>query len=589
MINKPAFAWILLLYGFPLARPAQLLPATVGTPTVQKSEAQSRRRAGQLAGYVTADSGRPLARAQVTITNIADVGASGRRIGVTDEQGGFQFNGVPDGAYALSVRAPGYVRTGDSTGSKYYRPGDFVAISMQKGGVITGTVKNHAGEPLINVPVRALRVEDMDRKAKALNASFASRLTDDRGVYRLYGLEPGVYVVCAGGGSRSYAGFNKYENETPTYHPSSVRQTAGKVMVAGGQEVGGVDIAYRGEKGHAVSGVVIGVRTTRFGPATAVALGDWSTREIIGVGSTVQDQSFAFYGVPDGDYYLIARHFADGEQEGAVSKPTRIKVAGGDVAGAQLTLSPLASVSGLVVLEPLPKESPVKCALEPNALVEDAVVSLYREPSEYDPGQLWDTDNIHGGANDRGRFILNGISAGRYRIDASLFHESWFAKSLVMLREPASDPKRATDSGPGNPILESLSVQSGDRTRLKITFAEGAATLNGRVLGPRGKPLPSRLYVHLVPAEPLKTSDEVLRFLESEVREDGSFSLEHIAPGKYWVFAKSGANRPSVSLSAPSSWTATGRAMLRKEGQKSKAAIELGPCQSAKGYVVTYN
>ena len=87
----------------------------------------------------------------------------------------------------------------------YYRPGDNATITLIKGGVITGTVKNLNGDPLIAISVRAIRVRDAEGKPIPFQISLRDRLTDDRGVYRLYALPPGTYVVAAGGAHHDLA------------------------------------------------------------------------------------------------------------------------------------------------------------------------------------------------------------------------------------------------------------------------------------------------------------------------------------------------------------------------------------------------
>src|SRR5207253_831572 len=153
------------------------------------------------------------------------------------------------------------------------------------------------------------------------------RLTDDRGIYRFYGLAPGIYLVCAGGGlSRYYSGFNKYEEEVSTFYPSSPRRMAEEIRVGAGQEAAGIDIVYRGENGHVVSGVAGVSDIPHNGPTVAVVLADWSTGEVRNLGPALPNGSFSFSGVPDGDYYLTARYLPGDGRNGAMSGLYRIKV-----------------------------------------------------------------------------------------------------------------------------------------------------------------------------------------------------------------------------------------------------------------------
>src|SRR5215469_11735685 len=133
----------------------------------------------------------------------------------TDDDGSFAVEGLEPGAYAISIMAPGYVPVSGLTDQDgrpiYYRPGDQVTIRMIKGGVITGKVTDAHGQPVVQVPVHAVRLRDeKGRPARSGSKLFGNSgsgqdHTDDRGIYRLYGLEPGIYLVNAGGGEQMAA------------------------------------------------------------------------------------------------------------------------------------------------------------------------------------------------------------------------------------------------------------------------------------------------------------------------------------------------------------------------------------------------
>jgi hypothetical protein len=106
--------------------------------------------------------------------------------------------------------------------------------------------------------VRAFRVRDENGKPVDGGSAFNERLTDDRGSYRIYSLLPGTYIVSAGGASRFFGGFTTgYDQDAPTFAPSSTRDGAMELQVRSGEEVN-ADIQYRAEPGHAISGTVAG-------------------------------------------------------------------------------------------------------------------------------------------------------------------------------------------------------------------------------------------------------------------------------------------------------------------------------------------
>src|SRR5262245_2218513 len=124
------------------------------------------------------------------------------------------------------------------------------------GGVITGRVTTLAGEPMVDVQVLAVMVKSLNGYPERRQSVQDRHSTDDRGVYRFYGLRPGIYVVFTRGDVIS-SPISPYEGQASTYHPSSLRETAAEIRVTDGGEATGVDIRYRGERGHNVSGVAL--------------------------------------------------------------------------------------------------------------------------------------------------------------------------------------------------------------------------------------------------------------------------------------------------------------------------------------------
>src|SRR5262249_18467902 len=159
------------------------------------------------------------------------------------------FDPVADEPYTIVV--VGF----DTSDAGYHLPGDDVTIRVEKGGVITGRVTSVDGEPLVGLQVVARRVGEAGRPPITFSNGLArTRLTDDRGIYRFWGLQPGVYVVSAR--PAPYLVTTAYDDDSPTYYPSSTLGSADRIELDGGQELTGIDITYRGYSGHAVSGTV---------------------------------------------------------------------------------------------------------------------------------------------------------------------------------------------------------------------------------------------------------------------------------------------------------------------------------------------
>jgi hypothetical protein len=174
-------------------------PARDATTTPQQPATGS----AEISGTVTLAGGSaPIRRAQVSLSAQA---IRNQRTLVTDDKGHFAFTSLPTGRYSLSASKPGYVTTTYGA-KKAGRPGtpiqladgqkfDRAMILMPKGSVLTGTVVDEANEPTPGTQVRAYRYV-MRTGEKSLQQD-GSASTDDRGIYRIYGLQPGDYLVSA--------------------------------------------------------------------------------------------------------------------------------------------------------------------------------------------------------------------------------------------------------------------------------------------------------------------------------------------------------------------------------------------------------
>jgi hypothetical protein len=173
-----------------------------GTARDTRTTPASVKGTSQLSVLVSTDepAGRPLRRVSVSLqAGEIDV----PNIGVTDDDGRVVFRNLAAGNYLLTAMRSGYVRT--YYGSKLPGRGPGVAVTvldgqkagdiqirMPRGSVLTGVVRTASGRPAPNQSVQAImmRTSGGERRASALEAGQGSAVTDDRGVYRIFGLAP---------------------------------------------------------------------------------------------------------------------------------------------------------------------------------------------------------------------------------------------------------------------------------------------------------------------------------------------------------------------------------------------------------------
>jgi hypothetical protein len=570
------------------------------TPAEKRSPDENPAATGSIKGRVVADDGRPVVNA--TLMAQAINGPASLRPAQVDSEGKFSFDDLPSAVYVVFAAAPGYIDEAMSTGDPIDWPrhliGAQLKIRMIKGGAITGKVTNSNGDPIVGVPVHAV----------ALNNSFPSATdffvtgggeSDDRGIYRIYSLKPGPYVVNAGGpGQFGLAIANGFDLDVPTYYPSASRDTAIPVVVRSGDETRGIDIKYFGTEGHRISGFVLGTVNAGSSAATgaiAIILSPAGTQSVLSVAiASPMDQrrAFGFNGVADGEYDLFAL-FQTGQQSDASLVATkRVTVRGGDVTGVELTLAQLASLAGAIMLDPIKPEN--KCDQRGSQLIETVFAARRDDPKKSGSQMMTTIAGLGGTLNAKGEFIARNLDAGRYRFEIKLPTEAWYVRVInlppavaVTNQQPSQAAPPSAASKP-NSWQGTVTIKSGQQVSgVSINVGQDAASLRGRVtVTPEGTALPADLHVHLVPTDREQVND-VLRYSETMIMSDGSFAFSNIAPGRYFIISRvePGAETPGTP-SRFSAWDPTARAKLRQEAEAAKVVVDLKPCQRSRDYAL---
>ena len=161
--------------------------------------AATRADTAMISGTLLTDGANPQPVRRATI-RLSGSDVPGSRLAVTDDAGRFSFAHLPAGSFSLSAVKASYVTV-------YYgakRPGRGpavpialaegqhfdVSLKMLRGAAITGVVTDENGHPASMVGVHV-----SGGPALSVDAPSLSAPTDDRGVYRIFGLPPGTYMV----------------------------------------------------------------------------------------------------------------------------------------------------------------------------------------------------------------------------------------------------------------------------------------------------------------------------------------------------------------------------------------------------------
>ncbi|HVG37893.1 MAG TPA: carboxypeptidase-like regulatory domain-containing protein, partial [Pyrinomonadaceae bacterium] len=404
----------------------------------------AERRDDAITGQVMDGGGQPIDRAMVYARRLGSMSGATARSAMTDASGQFKISKLPPGVYSLWCSSPGYVNNFSNQAGRpgkpnYYHPGDAATLTLIKGGVISGRATDADGDPIVNASVRLLRVRDVEGRPANNTGGYNAWMfaTDDRGMYRIYGVEPGVYVVSVGGSGQEIYGRNSlYDEDAPTFHPSATRDAATEVLVREGQEANGIDIRHRGERGRAVRGVITGaISGGSDWEAVTVTLknaanGTDETFTYVNTAPGERSLRFELVGVPDGEYEIIAARGGWRAPDVVSSPPIKVSIKGADVTGLTLNLVPLASIGGRVIFEPLPSR-PTKTDATPEAergaqpdcrpgrMPSPVEVALTARRNDAGASSLRNSQsrvNSDEAPNERADFVLRNLDAGRYRL-----------------------------------------------------------------------------------------------------------------------------------------------------------------------------
>ena len=555
---------ILLLASLCVTAQSHSQPATVKVDT----------KTGVITGRVINENGQPHVNVDVWVRPATSEGLPVTRT-TTNRDGVFKLTGLVHGSYSVSAAVPAHIPKAPDSVQVVFKTGDLVTLVLTKGGVVTGTVTDTKGDPVVGIGVRVLMVSDESGRTYADGRRYYENMTDDRGVYRVYGVPTGTYIVSADGSveerSSSRMSVNGFAKDLPTYAPSSNREAADAISVRIGEEVSNVNIRYRGERGSTISGIVNGLPDDNRGirvALTSIVEGGprWDKPSQAG------SREFTLDGIPDGDYHLAATaYWGDGTRR--QSESILLNVRGADIEGLELTAVPLAAISGRVVLEPL-KALPPECTEKRQPQFPETSTTAWHRVTEGKgkrPQFVWRVGSET--PNAEGNFKFSGVAANEYYFAIRFSAQQWFLRSITFA-PPTSNGK------PIDATRTWTTVKPGDQlSGLTFTLAQGAGLIRGEISLAETQTLPEKTVAFLVPAEP-DSADEVLRYFAAPVNAEGRFWLNNVAPGRYWMLAQHGTDdtrNQASKVRLPDG--AALRSSLRHAAEKAKTEIEIKPCQ----------
>ena len=416
-------------------------PAISPPPTTEPPVAQAP---GVIQGTVLSGAtGQPLRRAQVVLKPTDP--KAGSTFQTTDESGAFSFPKVPTGRYTITVQRDGYLPLSAGHIGSYKMPPIFSVQSGQTissfvftltpSSVLSGKVKFDDAEPAVNVDVQLYR-SYYDRGRHGY-ATAASARTDDRGEYRLHGLEPGSYYVAAlyqtppkPPGSEEQERRDAQGNPLPelsyaaTFFPEAQKMSeAVPVKIAPGQEVASIDIFLTLVHTVHVRGRVTGLGGVVANPHVALRWNDPDNTATISAPVNLsfdQEQNFDLQGVTAGPYLLMA----SGTQGGmTLTGRLPLNVGDADVGNVDVVIGAESMWSGKVRVDGDDAKLPagLSILLEPRRPVTSAQGAQVGEKGEFSvpfvPGETYDL-YVTNGPNDS--YVKSVRVANAERLDQGL-------------------------------------------------------------------------------------------------------------------------------------------------------------------------
>ena len=549
---------------FSLGSLAQSLPQTSNANEATKNKPVK----GEITGQIISEDGQTFPDFPVSLFNLN----TRENLSTTcDENGNFKFSDLPAGLYQASAYSPGYVSANPQ--SRDYRIGENISITMVKGGVITGKIFDAGGRPIVGAFVTARRVRDNDLNSLIEGRFGNETMSDDRGVYRIFGMQGGSYVV-----STSLTNSFNTEKipETRTYFPSSTRDTAQEIIVKVGTETTGIDITHRSEPGHYISGKLANIEGLGPDVETNIKLTSFKTGAFI-ANTYIRANSksgFAFYGIPDGEYEVTANQFLDTNSIysiAGIAVPLKVVVSGSDVSGLILRTNKPGEINGRVTLSKMIAPNPA-CKISRSGYVEETIILAMKD----EQGNIATTQRSAPLAN--GDFSMVDVPSGTFRFNTKFQNDFWYLKSVT----------HSAKSSRTDVAKQGVFVKPGEKiSGLSLLLAEGAASIQGKIIPEQNQKLPAKLRVNLIPSEP-QEAENLTRYFEVITR-NGEFTFSNLAPGKYWINAGefSEAESPEIQRK-PLAWDAKSRAILRREAEASGTLLELNSCQRLNDYSLKF-
>lgn len=440
---------------------------------------------------------------------------------ITDPDGYYHITNVAPGNYEVTPSVPAFVPEKREIRSRQVLVGEDdnvegINFALVRGGVITGRITDADGRPVIQQPVTIYQENAFiatPQPGQPMPTVFPTTAvqTDDRGIYRVFGLQAGRYKIASGRGDDPFYGNTNVPGRSSykqVFYPDVTEPDKAKVVeVSEGSETKDVDITLgRALQTFSATGRVIEgekglpVPNVRFGLQRMVGQRTEFVNTL--VMSNIQGD-FVIEGLLPGAYLINQLQNQPNEFR---ADTLNFEIIDQDISGVVVKLVKGASLTGVVVIESEDKAVLAKLSeLQVRGFIPGpggAVSSTATSPVAPD-----------------GSFRLAGLGSGNLTFNIGTLNRPLPPKGLSIARmERDGVATRWIEVKDGEPV-----------TGVRVILSYGNAVIRGVVTTVDG-PLPEETRISVSLA---KSGERVPGIRPPIVDQRGRFLLESIPAGTY--------------------------------------------------------
>jgi protocatechuate 3,4-dioxygenase beta subunit len=437
----------------------------------------------------------------------------------TDDEGNYKLSGLPPGRLRVFPLVKAFVAKAndDYKGAEEsinVGEGEVVTeidFELVRGGVVTGRITDADGRPIIGERVSVVK-EDSTEFVMPMTMFDGGRYqTDDRGVYRIYGLQPGNYKVSVGQaaaeGGVTVMGLGGSQYVKTFYPGVQDKEKATLIEVKEAGEIRNIDITVnKPGSGFSASGRVVDADSGQ--PVSNVYIAHSSINEkdqdlggmnFTGVQADANGK-FRLEGLRPGHYAVYI--FAVKADNSTYSEPAQFEITSGDVTGIEIKIRSGATLSGVAVLD-----NP-----DPSSATLLQTVSLIAYSQKKGGGPSYSRSQI---AAD-GSFQFGGLAPGKTNIHVQGFPPP---KGLTLERTEVNGVEQT----------EGIELTAGQKlSGVRLVFVYGTGSVRGEIK------IEDDREAGLLEVEIRSAPGDARRFSRTTLVDDRShFVLENIPPGNY--------------------------------------------------------